>query len=365
MFREESVRSTVFEEAGKFAGWPANYGMWSHDGDVVVMFLVGTIGPLAGVHARRLDLPFVPVQARSRDCGRTWSIEEFPGTTPGAAVLSGDEHQVARLQAGPAITGRDFVPRRERIDFTDPGTWLMGARTDLAAGSISWFYVSTDRAHHWSGPHRFPDFGLPGIAARTDPVPLSSSEALWMVTASKEDGTEGRVFAAHSADGGRTFTRRGWLGEEPTGLQIMPSSVRLADGPVLTAVRCHEHHDDGPDRFWIDLWESSDVGTSWMLRSTPVADTGPAGNPPVLLRHTVGLICMYGFRGPGSGLRYVLSTDDGRSWSAPIILTEDSAMGDMGYPRALVLEDDSVLACFYTNEGPESPRAVEAVRWIP
>lgn len=362
--RTEPIRRTiVYDEPGRFAGWPANYGMWAFGQEVVVVFLLGYTGPLRGVHARDMSRPFAPVLARSLDGGATWSTEEFNATVPGAAVLSGDEHQDLVLRAEDKIDADDFLPVPEPIDFTDSDTLVMAARTGLGGGSLAWFYLSQDRGHHWTGPHALPDFEQSGIAARTDIVPLGRSEALWLLTAAKEDGREGHVFAAHTGDGGATFTRRGWLGTEPEGMQIMPSSV-LFGSTVLSAVRCHDPNTgENSPQFWIDLYASTDQGRTWELRAVPVADTGPSGNPPVLLAVGDALVCIYGYRGPGAGLRFTTSADSGRTWSAPEIVTDDVPMGDMGYPRAVVLDDDSLLACFYSNRGPESERFIEAVQW--
>ena len=147
-------------------------------------------------------------------------------------------------------------------------------------------------------------------------------------------------------------------------MSIMPSSVLADDGSVLTAVRCHGPRGDH-NAFWIDLYRSNDEGISWEHVARPVDDTGPAGNPPVLLRARDELVCVYGFRGQPSGLRYVTSGDQGRTWSEPVVVTDDTPMRDMGYPRAVRMADDSILACFYNNRGNESERFIEAVRWRP
>lgn len=173
------------------------------------------------------------------------------------------------------------------------------------------------------------------------------------------------MFAAHTGDGGLTFGQRGWLGPEPAGMGIMPSSL-LAGSTVLSAVRCHDPRStDQPGRFWINLYASHDQGRSWELRATPVEDTGRSGNPPVLLSVAEKLVCVYGFRDPDAGLRFTTSTDDGVTWSEPVVVTNDVPTSDMGYPRAIVLDDGSVLACFYSNRGAESERFIEAVRWRP
>lgn len=358
------MRRTVHDEPGRFAGWPANYGMWAFKDEVVLIFVVGHVGPLLGVHARDLSRPFSPVVARSHDRGHTWQIEEFSGHLPGAASLSGDEHLEPELQALPRIGDSDFTPLVDVIDFEDPETMVLCARTGLHEGSLSWFYVSRDRGRKWSGPHALPSFDQPGLSARTDVISLGKHEALFMLTAVKSNGREGRVFAAYTNDGGRTFEKRGWLGPEPDGMQIMPSSIRLDSGRVLTSVRCHSPKGDD-SRFWIDVYRSDDAGLTWAHHARAVDDTGPSGNPSVLLRDGSLLICVYGYRGTPSGLRCVTSTDEGTSWSEPVVVTDDSPMKDMGYPRAVVLDDGSVLACFYNNRGDESERYIDAVKFTP
>ncbi len=287
--------------------------MWHWDDELVVIFVVGWLGPLRGVHARDTSRPFEPVVMRSRT---------RPELAPGAVHrndprwrrdLSGDEHVDAPLKAGPRITERDFVPPGRPIDFTDPETVVLCARTDLAAGSRSWFYVSRDRARTWAGPRAFPELGLTGLSARTDVVPFGPDEALFLLTTPKSDGTEGRVVALWTGDGGRSFERRGWVGAEPAGWMIMPSSLRTGADRVITAVRCSGPNERGGRDHWIDLYASDDRGRTWVRRGTPVADTGSGGNPSALVRLPDGRIALlYGYRDAPSVLRAVISSDDGR-----------------------------------------------------
>lgn len=360
-------RSTVYHQPGRFAGWPANYGLWAWGQEVVSIFVVGWVGPLHGIHARDMTRPFEPVQMRSYDGGRTWSQESFTASIPGGGTtLSGDEHVVDDLKVGPRLTAADFGPVDLPIDFADPETIVLCARTDLASGSWSWFYASRDRARSWSGPHLLPDFGLAGLSARTDIVPIDADSALMMLTAPKANGDEGRVFCAHLSRGGRTFERRGWIGDEPEGWCIMPSSVRLGDGSILTALRCAGPRPPHQWTHWIDLHRSADNGRTWTLDQTVVTDTGAGGNPPALVAlPDQRLVLTYGYRDQPTGLRAVTSTDRGHTWSDPITLTDDVAMGDMGYPRSVVLDDGTLLTVFYANQGEETDRSIEATRWSP
>ena len=55
--------------------------------------------------------------------------------------------------------------------------------------------------------------------------------------ANKRNGKEGRVCALRTEDGGASWSLASYLGPEPEGYQIMPASVRLKGGAILTATR--------------------------------------------------------------------------------------------------------------------------------
>ncbi|GLQ11588.1 hypothetical protein GCM10007913_35200 [Devosia yakushimensis] len=357
----------VYARDGEFAAWPANYGLWIWGDEVVAVFSQGYRGGQENLHARDKTRPFIGKQARSLDGGLTWVSEPFNGAIPGGTSLSGDEHVIEALQSQPNIVrDRDLPPLAEPIDFTDPETILMCARTGLDAGSISWFYVSRDRARSWQGPYRIGDFGLPGISARTDIVPLGKHDALFLLTAVKANGKEGRVFAARTSDGGRSFSFEGFVGEEPEGYGIMPASLRQTDGSVLTLVRCATPG-KGPDRrAWIDQYRSRDEGRTWTYEGRPVPNTGYGGNPPTLNRLKDGrLVMVYGFRDAPFGMRARFSSDNGVSWGDEIVLRDDGGMSDLGYPRSVVRDDGKVLTVYYYNYGMDRDRFIGGTLFDP
>lgn len=363
---------TVYQEAGRYAGWPANYGIWAWDDEIVLVFIVGHV--LAGVpfHARDKDQPFVTVQARSRDGGKTWETQPFPGRAPGGRGLSADEHMNPPLQIAPLLeSGGDVEdapgPPPGNIDFTHPHFALMCARTGLRAGARSWFYTSTDRCRSWDGPYALPDFGQTGIAARTDYVVLGPRECLFLLTAAKPDGGEGRVFCARTRDGGETFEFLSWVTPDPgDGYTIMPASVRLPSGRILTAVRCRGGDSSATSGCWIDLYASDDAGETWQYVNQPVPDSGRGGNPPTLTLLRDGRLCMtYGFRDAPFGMRALLSADGGESWGEPIVLRDGAGNHDLGYPRTVQLGDDTMVTAYYYNEDADGDRTIEATLWQP
>ena len=91
---------TIYRETGRYAGWPANYGIWSWGDEIVVGFTLGYHDPNAGFHTRDRERPFIGMQARSLNGGNTWQLQETPCRTPGDRGLSADEHMREELGVG-------------------------------------------------------------------------------------------------------------------------------------------------------------------------------------------------------------------------------------------------------------------------
>lgn len=365
--RQGVRHSEVYRRKGQFAGWPANYGLWMWGNETVVVFVAGILGSEGPLHACDRNHAFRPRQARSLDGGLTWAIEAFSGATPGGASLSADEHLNDPLRAGTNIApGRELLILDSPIDFFDPETIVMAARTGIRGNAISWFYVSRDRARTWAGPFALGDMGLPGISARTDIVALGRHDALFMLTSTKSDGEEGRVFCARTEDGGRSFYVQAFLMAETAGYSIMPASVMRPDGAILTLVRRMETTDTG----WIGAFISKDLGQSWREIGEPIP-TGYGGNPPAVTTLADGrIVLVYGYRDRPYGIRCRTSRDGGVTWSAETIVRDDGGSPDLGYARIVVRRDGSILAVYYFNsrENPErfiaaSTFSADAVTW--
>lgn len=355
----------VFREKGRYAGWPANYGIWSWDNEIVVGFTLGYYSAEGGFHARDRDRPFVATQARSLDGGQTWRVRKSPCRTPGNRGLSADEHVRHHLGIEYALAQPETqnaptdCPRG--IDFTHPDFALMCGRSGLKAGATSWFYISYDRCQTWQRPFRIPMFGQRGIAARTDYLVSGADCCMLFLTAAKPNGDEGRVFCARTTDGGRTFAFVSWIGAESQGFTIMPASVRLSDSRILVALRCQEGQ-----RNWIDLYASDDDGASWNLVNTPVASTGRGGNPPAMIKLHDGRLCLtYGYRDAPHRICAKLSPDDGATWGEEIVLRENGGNHDIGYTRTVQRPDGRVATVYYWNDRPDGERYIAATLWAP
>ena len=74
--RPHCATSVVYREHGRFAGWPANHGIWSWDNEILVGFSRGTYKDRGPFHHIDKEKPEEFLLARSRDGGVTWSVEE-------------------------------------------------------------------------------------------------------------------------------------------------------------------------------------------------------------------------------------------------------------------------------------------------
>jgi hypothetical protein len=361
---------TIYREPGRYAGWPANYGIWSWGDEIVVGFTLGYMKVGAGFHPRDGSKPFATMQARSLDGGETWDVAETPCRTPGDRGISADEHVQANLGVGQALEREDspFL-NPTGVDFTHPDFAMMCARSGLRAGAKSWFYTSTDRCHSWQGPFRLPTFDQTGIAARTDYLVDSSEQCTLFLTASKSNGDEGRVFCARTTDGGKTFKFLSYIGDEPEGFSIMPASVRLnrssTDSRILVAVRCRGAKREWETaENWLDLYASDDNAATWTYMNRPVERTGTGGNPPTLTQLHDGRLCLtYGYRDAPHSMCAKISENHGESWDDEIILRNDGGDHDIGYPRSVQRPDGKMVTTYYFNEQPDGERYIGATIW--
>jgi hypothetical protein len=345
----------VYAERGRFGGWPANHGIWSWGDEILVGFSAGyhkDLGPER--HNIDREKPEEHLLARSRDGGQTWSIEN--PAEKGALI------PVGKALHGVTPPGLKEKPWQEcpgGIDFTHPNFALTVRMTDAHAGPAR-FYYSTDRGKTWQGPFRLPLFDQKGIAARTDYLVNSKHDCLLFLTASKTDGREGRPLCVRTTDGGKSWQFVAWIADEPKGYAIMPSTVRLGENELLSAIRCRE----GP-KSWIDTYRSRDDGKSWKLDDKPVPDTGE-GNPPSLIRLVDGRVCLtYGYRAEPYGIRARLSSAGGRTWGKEIVLRGDGGGRDLGYPRSVQRTDGKVVTVYYFHDEPKGERYIAATIWDP
>jgi hypothetical protein len=249
---------------------------------------------------------------------------------------------------------------RKPMNFDHPDFVLTFRMESVHAGT-SRFEHSYDRGRTWSGPYRLPNFGTKGTAARTDYIVNGKHDAFIFITVAKKNGREGRPLCARTTDGGLTWKLISWIGPEPKGFAIMPSTVRISDTELLTTLRQRE----GTSR-WISAWRSYDNAKSWIQENHPVEYLGE-GNPPMLNKLRDGRLCLtYGLRAYPYSIRARLSMNNGKTWSPQIVLREDGTDRDIGYVRSVQRPDGKMVTTYYISDrktGPE--RYIGATIWDP
>ena len=335
-FSQNDIKHVVvYDEPGRFCGWPANNGAWIWGNEIVVGFEMGHYvdrGKDSGQHARD-DRPNDDLLARSLDGGETWKAEKH-------SILGGGN--------------RTDCPGG--IDFTHPDFALRC--------QSSRFYFSYDRGRSWKGPFRLPEVGE-DLGARTDYI-ANGKHDCFLFLATEDDFTgEDRAFCARTTDGGKTIRFVSWMTPPKKGERsVMPSTVRLSKSHFISAMR-RKH---GSRRNWIDVYRSEDTGKTWKFLSK-VADTdrgGRNGNPPSMGRLKDGrLVVTYGYRAPPYGIRAKVSKDNGKTWGKEIILRKDGRSWDLGYPQTVMRPDGKVVTMYYYTTDERKEQHIAATIWRP
>ncbi|MEX2640559.1 MAG: sialidase family protein [Balneolales bacterium] len=329
----------VFYEEDRFAGWPANNGIWSWEDEILVGFVEADYHESAGFHTYDRNTARHKY-ARSRDGGLTWSIEDAFEL---GQTARGYDHNLDTAAAAPPVRLTGPVP-----DFRDPDFIMTFIRQDNNKGP-SHFYYSGNRGRIWEGPFEFPEMDTPGVATRIDYLVDGQQELNAFITVAKDNEREGRVAMARTVNGGVDWNIVSWLGPEHGGFDIMPSSVRLSPRDIFTVIRTR---DTNPTRDYLKAFQSADNGNTWRQLDDPVADTGQYGSPPALLQLEDGRLALaYVYRSDyGSRLCIRVSPDEGQTWSHEIPLRAgDGATADVGYPRMVQRPDGNLVLVYYWN----------------
>ena len=323
----------VFYQTSRFAGWPANNGIWQWGDEILVGFNLGYLAPPEkyGLHQIDSVRPRSSMLARSLDGGETWSVSK-------AGYPDGE------LQRFPT-----------NLAF-DVSGFALNARGDKV-------FISSDRGRTWTGPFRLPFADL-HLRARTDYQVLGPKDLILFLTAQKTNDREGRPFCARTRTGGKYWNQFTWIGPEPSsGYSIMPSSIHLSNGDFLVALR---RRDNNPAQHnFIELYRSRDGGLSWHWLANPVKENGQySGNPPSLVRLVDGHFCItYANRNKPHTIRAVFSSDDGTTWGREYILRRGAGEPDIGYTRTVQRPDGKLVTVYYWLDEPRTERYIAATIW--
>jgi len=336
----------VYQEKGRFCGWPANNGIWSWGDEIVVGFELCYYKYSGSGHSRDDDRPTYNVIARSTDGGETWVMEN-----PDNYIDDGVEAK--RSPGGINFTHPDFAMRVSGEEF----------------------YISYDRCRHWEGPYEFGVSVGEDLSSRTDYVVNGRGDCHIFASAEEpkaQAGLQDRAFCIRTVDGGISFQFLSWMTDNIEVRSVMPSTVRLSENEFVSAMRRRYDIEREPlpdiTENWIDVYHSGDNGKSWEFLSK-AADTDKGkrnGNPPSMIRLKDGrLVVTYGYRAVPYGIRAKISKDNGKTWSEVIRLRDDGLNWDLGYTRSVERLDGKVVTIYYYSTEANPQQHIAATIWEP
>lgn len=170
-------------------------------------------------------------------------------------------------------------------------------------------------------------------------------------------GADGKSLGAWiSNDEGITWDR---VAEIP-GRAGETHGLEAADGTLIVQVRDKVAPPGGGGKRWATVQtESKDGGKTW----TPSREI-VAGFPSHLLKlKNNDLLMTYGVRKEPFGIRAKLSKDNGQTWSDEMILTQDAATEDMGYPSTVQLADGTLLTVWYEVPANSIKAQLRQAKW--
>jgi len=324
----------------------------------------------------------------SEDDGATWSPPRIVNDTPlddrdaGVLALGGLGSRASRSRGDRRLLltwftrdTRPSVPAEagdERPDEHRQWKAVLDLLDDetLARWLGYWVRISPDGGATWEAPVPIP-LGTPHgpirRAGRSGPSGSKTGGDLLMlgkVRPPDQDRWHGQPIRAARSEDGITWQT---LGDVPLPAGVQPENVyephvvECTDGRLVGMIRYQHVGGQGKlEHFSLLQTDSADGGRTW----TPARPIGVLGSPPHLLRHSSGtLVCVYGYRREPFGQRAIVSRDDGRTWSEPIVLRDDGPSSDLGYPASVELPSGELLTVYYQQAAAGENCGLLYTRW--
>lgn len=335
----------VISHASAFHGWPTVFGR--RNGELVLVYSGGRVA--------HVD-PFGQVEMMlSRDNGESWT---WPRVLLDTGMDDRDAGGVETRRGTLLVTTFTSLAYRAELDKRRqagdvPDGWEAADRRlpDAEKHLASLMIRSTDGGTTWSPPYRVP------LNSPHGPIETPSGRLLY---AGKDlyGPRNGAIGVCESTDDGLTWK---WLAGIPTRPGDKVSGyhelhmVEAPSGRLIAHIRNHNDPNAGETL----QSESTDRGRTWSVPH-PI---GVWGLPSHLLRLRDGRLLMsYGYRRPPRGNLARTSADEGRTWSEPIVLSDDG-IGDLGYPSTVQLPTGELLTVWYERMANGTPAVLRQLTW--
>jgi hypothetical protein len=357
--------AVVYRRENEFASHPYVRGFWETGaGHLICNFSVATVdyhgdpnrlahtGLVSGPGGRRA------ATIRSEDRGRSWTIANEDPQRPNNDVMAprpGIDGKPGPLsEIGPV----DFLDRNVLVSNfnhqympNDPliREYYNNLRATVEAPDRQVFFrVSKDAGQSWSRSALVPNDGFYSLAATESATVRPDGRCLLFLTGVTKQGAGSRPVVYRSLDDGTSFHFMSCVTPKDEsrygGLNLMyPRGTMLPSGRLLCTLRLDRNWDGDQ---WTELYASDDGGRTWGFLSRATAFGAPSA--PLLLKDG-RLVMTYGARFAPSGIRAVVSEDQGRTWGPEIIVRDDGGSWDVGYPRSWEAPGGKVGVIYYYN----------------
>ncbi len=342
---EVTERRVISQIPGRYHGWPTLAARVSGQ-----LLLVCSGGRESHV------CPFGRVELmRSDDSGLSWS---YPRVVMDGGIDDRDAG-VLETSSGAMLvttfTSNAYEPMLAAAE-AKPGSWdeKRLERWQAAHNRLSrparkaslgvWMIRSTNGGISWSGRYRSI------LNSPHGPIELSDGRIFY---AGKQLWKGDKVGFAQSVDDGQTWEYLTDLpvrdGDDKANYHEL-NAIECESGRIVVHIRNHNKKNNGETL----QSHSTDGGKTW---STP-RSIGVWGLPSHLQRLGDGRLLMsYGHRRKPLGNQARVSSDEGKTWSAAMVISGDGHSGDLGYPSTVEFADGSLLSVWYERLA-SSPYAV-------
>ena len=145
-------------------------------------------------------------------------------------------------------------------------------------------------------------------------------------------------------------------------LSCEPHIVELPNGTILCHIRMEGGNEQTGGFFTTYQSVSTDGGYTWTKPVPLLAQKG--GAPAHLFVHSSGaVVSVYGYREKPYGIRFMVSTDGGETWSTDHVLCDGFPNADLGYPASVELADGTILTVFYVHPAENEPAVIMQQKW--
>ena len=348
---EVTERRVISQIPGRYHGWPTLAARVSGQ-----LLLVCSGGRESHV------CPFGRVELmRSDDSGLSWS---YPRVVMDGGIDDRDAG-VLETSSGAMLvttfTSNAYEPMLAAAE-AKPGSWdeKRLERWQAAHNRLSrparkaslgvWMIRSTNGGITWSGRYRSI------LNSPHGPIELSDGRIFY---AGKQLWKGDKVGFAQSVDDGQTWEYLTDLpvrdGDDKANYHEL-NAIECESGRIVVHIRNHNKKNNGETL----QSHSADGGKTW---STP-RSIGVWGLPSHLQRLGDGRLLMsYGHRRKPLGNQARVSSDEGKTWSAAMVISGDGHSGDLGYPSTVEFADGSLLSVWYERLANSSYAVLRQADW--